>query len=81
MLFVGTVMLVMSSPASARLGVVVGHLLWVVLLLPGLIVGTVAHFSAKRWGAGRYAVAVHLAVLGSLLLNAMATASTTAAGG
>lgn len=67
---VATALLLTSSP-GARLewGVVTGRLLWVVLILPGAIVGTFSHVSSRRWGWGRYTLAVLSAEFASLVIN------------
>jgi hypothetical protein len=61
-------------------GYITGRLIWTTLMLPGLIVGMLAHFSSRRWGRGRFAVAVIGAEFFSLLL-ASASALSHASGG
>ena len=70
-LFVVVTILVLASSQGALLewGVVIGRLLWVVLFLPGVIVGAFARVSSRRWGWGRYALAVLAAEFTFLLLN------------
>jgi hypothetical protein len=73
--------LVLTDPeARDALSYIAGRLLWTTLLLPGLLVGGIAHFSWRRWGRGRFALAVVGAELLSLFISS-AAALANAGGG
>lgn len=79
-LFLGAVAVTLAAPpAQVPTGVVIGRLLWVVLVLPALLVGTFAFLSSRRWGWGRYSAALLVALIFSQML-ARASAAIAAGG-